>query len=134
MEGNPMEPHPQLILTDPEEHILLAHTPDAFAAALAGDADGLARLRATCAEVPCGLILTCPPPPDGDAPLCTEPYIALCRDVFRDPLRTGADFFYLRGGETFRALRAAVLAVTDRSSAPLMAELSALIKRLVQIA
>lgn len=122
-----MEPIPlargQLILTSPDDHTLLAREPDRIAAALAANPDELDRMRMTCPEVPVGLTLTCPPVPHFDAPPMTQPYIERCRRVFRDGIAAEADFYYLTGAADFRALRAAVLAMTDLTGANLVAEL-----------
>ena len=94
-----MEPIPlargQLILTNPDDHTLLAREPDRIAAALAANPDELDRMRMTCPEVPVGLTLTCPPVPHFDAPPMTQPYIERCRRVFRDGIAAEADFYYL---------------------------------------
>lgn len=122
-----MEPIPlvrgQLILTSPDDHTLLAREPDHIAGALAASVEMLAQMRMTCPEVPVGLLLPCPSVPHFEAPPMTVPYIELCRDTFRTRIQAEADYYYLTGAQDFRALRAAVLAVTDLTGANLVAEL-----------
>ena len=122
-----MEPIPlsggQLILTNPDDHTLLARDPSLIGGALAHDLDTLQKMRMTCPEVPVGLSAACPPlPEDRDVPLC-ERYIRTCRAAFKPFVQERPAFYYLHGAENFRALRAAVLAMTDLSGAALMAEL-----------
>lgn len=106
---------PQLILTDPAEAgLAVAHKAD-VAGALAYSATDFERFTAACPGLPVGLVLTCPPlEADREAPW-TEDYIARCREAFAPAMRADAAFWYLRGAVDFRALRAAVLAVTDLS-------------------
>ena len=122
-----MEPIPlsdgQLIVTDPDDHTLIASHPELIAGALAADPEILARLRETCAGVPTGLMVHYPDmPEDTEAPM-VEAYIQKCRKVFQPLLQHHADFYYLYGLSNFHAIRAAVLAMTDLSGAALMAEL-----------
>lgn len=122
-----MEPIPlsggQLILTNPDDHTLLARDPSLIGGALAHNLEDLQKMRMTCPEVPVGLMAACPPlPEDREVPLC-ERYIQSCRAAFKPFVREQAAFYYLHGAENFRALRAAVLAMTDLSGAALMAEL-----------
>ena len=119
-----MEPIPlsggQLILTNPDDHTLLARDPSLIGGALAHDLDTLQKMRMTCPEVPVGLSAACPPlPEDRDVPLC-ERYIRTCRAAFKPFVQERPAFYYLHGAENFRALRAAVLAMTDLSGAALM--------------
>lgn len=122
-----MEPIPlsggQLIVTNPDDHTLIASNPELIAGALAADLETLARLRETCAEVPVGLMVRCPElPEDMESPI-VETYIHGCRKIFQPLLQHHADFYYLYGAANFYALRAAVLAITDLSGSALMAEL-----------
>lgn len=122
-----MEPIPlsggQLIVTNPDDHTLIASNPELIAGALAADLETLARLRETCAEVPVGLMVRCPElPEDMESPI-VETYIHGCRKIFQPLLQHHADFYYLYGAVNFYALRAAVLAITDLSGSALMAEL-----------
>lgn len=116
---------PQLMLTGPEALPLYRSRPEGFAGALAPDG-------ATCAEwaealdgLPVGLPLDCPPVPDRET--CERPltmhYISLCKQAFRPLLHDGAAFYYLRGAQTFAALRAAVLALGDLTGRTVIAEL-----------
>ncbi len=75
------------------------------------------------AHEPEGLPLRCPAIPEGLAPPRTERYIALCKSAFRDAAEGPVDFYLLYGAPEFRALRAAVLALTDLSGKTLIAEL-----------
>lgn len=74
---------------------------------------------------PVGLTLTCPPVPEDLEPPKTERYITLCKTAFRPALGGDEDFILLQGAADFRALRAAVLALTDLSGKTLIAELTA---------
>lgn len=113
----------QLIVTNPDDHSLIAKNPELIAGALAADPEILARLREACSEVPAGLMVRCPElPEDMEAPI-VEAYMHECRKAFRPLLQHHADFYYLYGAANFYALRAAVLAMTDLSGAALMAEL-----------
>lgn len=94
-----------------------------------GEKDGRLTARAADgtpdAHAPEGLALCCPPVPEGLEPPKTERYIALCKSAFRRAAECPADFYLLHGAENFRALRAAVLAMTDLSGRTLLAELEA---------
>ena len=122
-----MEPiplaHGQLLLTHPDDHTLLARDPDLIAGALAANPHDLMQMRMTCPETPVGLMLPCPPVPQFEAPPMTAPYISVCRKAFRPLIEAEAAYYYLAGAADFRALRAAVLAVTDLTGANLIAEL-----------
>lgn len=122
-----MEPiplaHGQLLLTHPDDHTLLARDPDLIAGALAANPHDLMQMRMTCPETPVGLMLPCPPMPQFEAPPMTAPYISVCRKAFRPLIEAEAAYYYLAGAADFRALRAAVLAVTDLTGANLIAEL-----------
>ena len=123
-----MEPIPlsggQLMLTNPDDHTLLARDPALIGGALAYTQADLDRMRMTCPEVPVGLTAGCPPLPADCAPPVAERYMGACRAAFRPLVRQQADFYYLCGAPNFYALRAAVPAMTDRSGTALMAELS----------
>lgn len=118
-----MEPiplHGQLLLTEPLPTLL--HGCTAFGT-LAESVEGFARLRADC-DLPAGIVLDCPPVPEEIEPPKTERYITLCKRVFRERLREHAAYYYLRGAVDFRALRAAVLAMTDLCGRSLIAEVT----------
>lgn len=72
-----------------------------------------------------GVALTCPPVPEELEQPKTENYIALCKNAFRAAAERPTDFYLLRGASDFRALRAAVLAMTDLSGKTLIAEIAA---------
>lgn len=122
-----MEPIPlsgsQLILTNPDDHTLLARDPSLVAGALAHDLIAFGQMRMTCPEVPVGLTACCPPMPEEHEPPFLERYIQSCRTAFKPLVQEEPSFFYLTGAPNFRTLRAAVLAMTDLSGAALMAEL-----------
>ena len=122
-----MEPIPlsggQLLLTNPDDHTLLAREPALIGGALATHPDDLEKLRITCSEVPTGLMVPCPPVPQTVEVPFVEPYIAACRKAFKPFVRLQPAFYYLHGLHSFHALRAAVLAMTDLSGGALMAEL-----------
>lgn len=80
----------------------LAATPKTFERLL-GQGDAL----------PLGMSLPCPSVPDETDVPWTERYIEMCKEAFRPRMHDEAAFYYLRGAEDFRALRAAVLALTD---------------------
>lgn len=77
------------------------------------------------AQEPEGIPLRCPPVPEGLEPPKTERYISLCKAAFRSVAEQPADFYLLWGADSFRSLRAAVLAMTDLSGRTLIAELEA---------
>ena len=84
-----------------------------------------ARMQELGRALPVGMSLPCPPVPENlDMPK-TERYIALCKEAFRPRMQDKAAFYYLRGAEDFRALRAAVLALTDMTGRTIIAELHA---------
>lgn len=121
-----MEPIPlsggQLIVTNPDDHTLLASNPELIAGALANTPELFVRLREACPEVPVGLMVRCPESlEDMESPI-VETYMSRCRKVFQPLLQHHADFYYLYGAESFYVLRAAVLAMTDLSGSALMAE------------
>lgn len=121
-----MEPIPlsggQLIVTNPDDHTLIASNPELIAGALANTPELFVRLREACPEVPVGLMVRCPElPEDMESPI-VETYMSRCRKVFQPLLQHHADFYYLYGAESFYVLRAAVLAMTDLSGSALMAE------------
>ena len=116
---------PQLVLTDPSDEALYRAHPDRFAGALAPDGATCADWAARLAPLPVGIALACPPVPDEEEyerPV-TMQYISRCKDAFRDLLHDDAAFYYLHGAETFAALRAAVLAMTDLCGRAIIAEL-----------
>ena len=74
-----MEPIPlsggQLMLTNPDDHTLLARDPALIGGALAYTQADLDRMRMTCPEVPVGLTAGCPPLPADCAPPVAERYM-----------------------------------------------------------
>lgn len=113
----------QLLLTNPDDHTLLVREPALIGGALAAHPDDLEKLRMTCPEVPIGLMVPCPPLPQTIEVPFVEPYIAACRKAFKPFVRLQPAFYYLHGLQSFHALRAAVLAMTDLSGGALMIEL-----------
>lgn len=124
-----MEPIPlctrQVIATTREGYALQKRAPGALAGALATSPRTFEQLLEEAAGLPAGMTLPCPPVPEGLEYPATERYITLCKQAFRPRLHDKAAFYYLRGAEDFRALRAAVLAFTDMSGRTLIAELPA---------
>ena len=116
---------PQLMLTGPEALPLYRSRPECFAGALAPDGTTCAKWAEALDGLPVGLPLDCPPVPDRET--CERPltmrYISLCKQAFRPLLHDGAAFYYLRGAQTFAALRAAVLALGDLTGRTVIAEL-----------
>ena len=86
-----MEPIPlsggQLMLTNPDDHTLLARDPALIGGALAYTQADLDRMRMTCPEVPVGLTAGCPPLPADCAPPVAERYMGACRAAFRPLVR-----------------------------------------------
>ena len=112
-----MEPIPlctrHVVATSVEDFALLDRAPEALVGALANSTKAFARMQDLGRALPVGMSLPCPPVPENlDMPK-TERYIALCKEAFRPRMQDKAAFYYLRGAEDFRALRAAVLALTD---------------------
>ncbi len=116
---------PQIILTCPEALALCRAQPERFAAALAPDSETCAAWAETLDSIPVGIALDCPPMPEEE--VCERPltmhYIRLCKDAFRPQLHEDAAFYYLRGAQSFVALRAAVLALGDMTGRTMIAEL-----------
>lgn len=120
----PLCHQPQIILKNEQALALYQQQPARFAAALAPDGETCARW-ADSMPIPIGLSLECPPVPDEDTaerPV-TRQYVALCKKQFRSQLQDGAAFYYLRGAQSFAALRAAVLALTDVTGRTVITEL-----------
>ncbi|MFR3787502.1 MAG: hypothetical protein ACLTWR_09490 [Agathobaculum desmolans] len=117
--------HGQILLTGAEALELYRARPERFAGAIAPDGAQCAAWAEALGGLPVGLALDCPPLPDTDT--CEKPvamhYIGQCKQVFRPILHEDAAFYYLRGAQTFEALRAAVLALTDLSGRTVIAEL-----------
>lgn len=122
-----MEPIPlctrHVIATSAEDFALLDRAPEALAGALASSPKTFARMLEQNQTLPVGMSLPCPPVPENLEMPKTEHYIALCKEAFRPRMQDKAAFYYLRGAEDFRSLRAAVLAVTDMSGRTIIAEL-----------
>lgn len=124
-----MEPIPlctrHVVATSVEDFALLDRAPEALVGALANSTKAFARMQDLGRALPVGMSLPCPPVPENlDMPK-TERYIALCKEAFRPRMQDKAAFYYLRGAEDFRALRAAVLALTDMTGRTIIAELHA---------
>ena len=119
---------PQLMLTSPDDVPLWREHPDRFAGAVAPDGAACDEWERTLDPLPVGIALDCPPVPDEEDEDTERPvtlyYIGLCKDAFRDRLHEDAAFYYLRGSETFAALRAAVLALGDICGRTVIAELT----------
>lgn len=115
----------QIILTNANALPLCKAQPERFAAAIAPDGAACAVWAEQLAPLPVGLVLECPQVPDEED--CPRPltmhYIRMCKAAFRGRLHDGAAFYYLRGAETFAALRAAVLALGDLCGRGVIAEL-----------
>ena len=119
---------PQLMLTSPDDVPLWREHPDRFAGAVAPDGAACDEWERTLDPLPVGIALDCPPVPDEEDEDTERPvtlyYIGLCKDAFRERLHEDAAFYYLRGSETFAALRAAVLALGDICGRTVIAELT----------
>lgn len=119
---------PQLMLTSPDDVPLWREHPDRFAGAVALDGAACDEWERTLDPLPVGIALDCPPVPDEEDEDTERPvtlyYIGLCKDAFRGRLHEDAAFYYLRGSETFAALRAAVLALGDICGRTVIAELT----------
>lgn len=101
----------------PRRHVILPRQGEqALVFSAADEADAYA---------PTGIVLECPPVPEELEAPRTERYINLCKTAFRPVAECPADFYLLRGAESFRALRLAVLAMTDLSGKTLIAEIEA---------
>ncbi|MGM9612135.1 MAG: hypothetical protein ACI3XZ_01395 [Butyricicoccus sp.] len=122
-----MEPIPlctrHVIATSTEDFALLDRAPEALVGALAASTKTFARMLEQNQTLPVGMSLPCPPVPENLEMPKTERYIALCKEAFRPRMQDKAAFYYLRGAEDFRSLRAAVLALTDMSGRTIIAEL-----------
>ena len=116
------------MLTSPDDVPLWREHPDRFAGAVAPDGAACDEWERTLDPLPVGIALDCPPVPDEEDEDTERPvtlyYIGLCKDAFRDRLHEDAAFYYLRGSETFAALRAAVLALGDICGRTVIAELT----------
>lgn len=117
---------PQIFLTEPAALPLYRRSPERFAGAIAPDGAACAAWAQELDSLPVGLALDCPPVPDEED--CERPvtmfYIGLCKQAFRPLLHEDAAFYYLRGAQTFAALRAAVLALGDLSGRTVIAEIA----------
>lgn len=126
MDEIPLCPRPQLILTSADALPLYKREAQAFAGALAPDAESCRAWRQSLGGLPVGLALDCPPlldPEKTERPL-TLAYIAACKAAFRPRLHDDAAFYYLRSAPNFATLRAAALALGDFSGRTLIAELA----------
>ncbi len=73
-----------------------------------------------------GLVLTClqgPAQVSAQQPRPTQALIAAHKEPLKNDAAAHADFIYLRASDTFASLRSAVLAATDVTNRPLMAEM-----------
>ena len=117
---------PQIFLTEPAALPLYRRSPERFAGAIAPDGAACAAWAQELDPLPVGLALDRPPVPDEED--CERPdtmfYIGLCKQAFRPLLHEDAAFYYLRGAQTFAALRAAVLALGDLSGRTVIAEIA----------
>lgn len=124
-----MEPIPlcprHVIATTEEDYALRARSPEALLGALADSPQMFERMRAQEDGPPVGMTLTCPAFPQERGEPVTERYIAHCKEVFHPRMHDKAAFYYLTGAESFRALRAAVLALTDITGRTIIAEVHA---------
>lgn len=124
-----MEPIPlckrHVIATSAEDYALLERAPQALLGALAATPKTFERLLGQGDALPLGMSLPCPSVPDETDVPWTERYIEMCKEAFRPRMHDEAAFYYLRGAEDFRALRAAVLALTDMTGRTIIAELRA---------
>lgn len=124
MEDIPLRHSQQIILTSEDAIPLYREEQSRFAGALAPDGETCAAWVEQLDSLPVGLALDCPPvAEEGERPR-TVHYISLCKEAFRKQLHEAAAFYYLRGAETFFALRAAVLALGDLSGRTVIAELN----------
>ena len=122
-----MEPIPlctrQILAISGQGCALAASVPASLIGALATSEKSFQRMLGY--GLPVGVALPCPPTPkDMDTPWI-ERYIKQCKTAFRPRMQEKAAFYYLRGAEDFRALRAAVLALTDMTGRTVVAELHA---------
>lgn len=122
MEPIPLCPRHVIALSE-ADCALHESEPEALLGALADSPLMFARMRACKDGVPVGIVLPCPPFPRKREEPVTELYIAQCKEVFRQKMHDKAAFYYLNGAESFRALRAAVLALTDMTGRTIIAEL-----------
>ena len=117
---------PQILLNEPDDLPFYRQQPGRFAGAIAPDGAACAEWAQSLAPLPVGLTLDCPPVPDEED--CERPvtmyYIDLCKQAFRPLLHEDAAFYYLRGAQTFAALRAAVLALGDICGRTVIAEVA----------
>ena len=117
---------PQILLNEPDDLPFYRQQPGRFAGAIAPDGAACAEWAQNLAPLPVGLTLDCPPVPDEED--CERPvtmyYIDLCKQAFRPLLHEDAAFYYLRGAQTFAALRAAVLALGDICGRTVIAEVA----------
>lgn len=124
-----MEPIPlctrQVLATSREDYVLQEQAAGALAGGLATSMRTFEQILQENDGVPAGVTLPCPAVPEDMEYPATERYITLCKKAFRPRMHDKAAFYYLRGAEDFRALRAAVLAFTDMSGRTLIAELPA---------
>lgn len=124
-----MEPIPlcnrHVIATSTEDYALLDSDPQVLIGALAATPKTFARMLEQGDALPIGMSLPCPPVPDETDVPWTERYIAACKEAFRPRMHDEAAFYYLRGAEDYRALRAAVIALTDMTGRTIIAELHA---------
>ncbi len=124
-----MEPIPlctrTVVAASREDCALSARVPGSLACALATTARDFEQMQQAGEALPVGMTLPCPAMPEELEYPVTEQYIALCKQIFRPRMQEKASFYYLRGAEDFRTLRAAVLACTDMSGRTLIAELHA---------
>lgn len=122
-----MEPIPlctrHVIATSVEDFALLDRAPEALVGALATSPKTFARMLEQDRPLPIGMSMPCPPVPENLEMPRTERYITLCKEAFRPRMQDKAAFYYLRGAEDFRSLRAAVLALTDMTGRTIIAEL-----------
>lgn len=104
---------------------LYEEQPERFGGALAPDGETCAAWAKKLDSIPVGIALDCPTVPDRES--CELPltlcYIDLCKTVFQPLLHQDAAFYYLRGAQTFAALRAAVIALGELSGRTVITEI-----------
>lgn len=122
MESIPLCPR-QVIAISQEDCALRQSAPEALLGALADSPETFTHMLACGNGLPVGIALQCPPFPEKRDKPVTACYIAQCKQVFRTQMHDKAAFYYLIGVKNFRALRAAVLALTDMTGRTLVAEL-----------
>lgn len=123
-----MEPVPlckgEIILTETDDDRLYQSAESAgVSAVIAQSPSDIARVRLLCETLPVGVLICADSIEDPEIIWDTEKVIDGFKEQTKAAEKNEADFVYLRMTSSFRALRCAVLAVTDVSGQGIMAEL-----------